>query len=261
MHRLIKLLVAIFIIIATLHPFIKKDLEELVAPEAEQKTGPDFVSITDVNQKKAAFFDYMRPGVNRENQRIESEREKLIAIQNSPSLDSLTSEQVQFLGSIAERYKISLPDAEVTQDWLNGALNKVNVLPESLVLTQAANESAWGTSRFAVEANNYFGQWCYSKGCGLVPLKRSEGATHEVAKFSSADDSIRAYFMNVNRNSAYRELRQIRAALVVEGKSILDSNAAIELTNGLLRYSERGQDYINDLQSMIRVNKKYWTTQ
>jgi Bax protein len=137
-------------------------------------------------------------------------------------------------------------------------LGKVNVLPQGLVLVQAANESAWGTSRFARQANNYFGQWCYSQGCGIVPLKREQGASHEVAKFSSAQGSIRAYFMNVNRNPAYRELRELRNQLVDEGRSLTDTDAAMMLTQGLLRYSERGEAYVNDLKGMIRVNNRYW---
>ncbi|WP_375754034.1 glucosaminidase domain-containing protein [Vibrio sp. HN007] len=260
MRKLIQLAVAIFLVIAIFYPFIKEEkAEEPTDITLDER--PDFSSITDVSQKKAAFFDYMRTGVQVENERIENERNQLSAMQKLISFRSFTEEQIQFIGRISERYKVDLPETEITSDWFDQALIKVNVLPEALVLTQAANESAWGTSRFAVEANNYFGQWCYSKGCGLVPLKRSEGATHEVAKFPSVNASVHAYFMNVNRNNAYRELRQIRADLVKDGSSLLDTNAAIKLTQGLLRYSERGQDYVDDLQAMIRVNKKYWTTQ
>lgn len=132
------------------------------------------------------------------------------------------------------------------------------MLPEALVLTQAANESAWGTSRFATEANNYFGHWCYSKGCGLVPLQRNEGSTHEVAKFSSSQESVHRYFMNLNRNKAYQDLRGIRTELANKGEDLLTFDAATKLTEGLLKYSERGADYVTDLQAMIRHNKVYW---
>ena len=159
---------------------------------------------------------------------------------------------------LAKLYSLPLPTSGIDEAWLKEMLNRVNVLPEALVLTQAANESAWGTSRFATEANNYFGHWCYSKGCGLVPLQRNEGSTHEVAKFSSSQESVHRYFMNLNRNKAYQDLRGIRMELANKGEDLLTLDAATKLTEGLLKYSERGTDYVTDLQAMIRHNKVYW---
>lgn len=201
----------------------------------------------------------MRPGIAIENARIEKERRRLLSIKQGLDEQSLTSEQQATAKRLGKLY--SLEPSEVNYDWVEAMLERVDVLPEALVLTQAANESAWGTSRFANEANNYFGQWCYTKGCGLVPLKRSEGMSHEVAKFSSPQQSIHGYFMNVNRNRAYQELRDIRAGVRDRGEDLLSEATALELTNGLLRYSERGEAYVKDLQAMIRHNDKYWTTQ
>jgi Bax protein len=232
--------------------------EAIILPAiAEEK--PDIASITDTNQKKQTFFDYLRPGVAIENARIEKERRRLLGIKQALDEQSLTSEQQATAKRLGKLY--SLEPSEVNYEWVNAMLERVDVLPEALVLTQAANESAWGTSRFANEANNYFGQWCYTKGCGLVPLKRSEGMSHEVAKFSSPQQSIHGYFMNVNRNRAYQELRDIRAGIRDRGEDLLSEMTALELTNGLLRYSERGEAYVKDLQAMIRHNDKFWTTQ
>ncbi|WP_413284429.1 glucosaminidase domain-containing protein [Vibrio sp. MA40-2] len=219
---------------------------------------PDFATITDVNEKKSRFFEYLTPSVEAENQRVAQEREKLIAIEKSFQADKVNSSDKDYASKIGDKYNSPLPENGVTQKWLEEILLKVNVLPKALVLTQAANESAWGTSRFAIEANNYFGQWCYQQNCGLVPLKRVEGATHEVAKFASVTESVHGYFMNVNRNSAYADLRKIRAQLNSQGEDLLSQTTANKLTQGLLRYSERGQDYVDDLQSMIRVNAEYW---
>ncbi|MDV7104345.1 glucosaminidase domain-containing protein [Vibrio sp. TH_r3] len=219
---------------------------------------PDFTAITDVNDKKASFFDYLTPSIAAENQRVEQEREKLIAIEKAFQADKIDGSDKKYAAKIADKYNAPLPKDGVTQIWLDEMLMKVNVLPKALVLTQAANESAWGTSRFAIEANNYFGQWCYQENCGLVPLKRVEGATHEVAKFSSVSESVHGYFMNVNRNAAYADLRKIRAQLSAQEEDLLSQATAHKLTKGLLRYSERGQDYVNDLQSMIRANAQYW---
>ncbi|WP_261904068.1 glucosaminidase domain-containing protein [Vibrio fortis] len=218
---------------------------------------PNFAAIEDTNAKKKAFFDYLRPSINLENRRISKERAflKSLADKNVTNADS---EDKAYANRLAKLYSLPLPTAGIDDAWLNEMLSRVNVLPEALVLTQAANESAWGTSRFATAANNYFGHWCYSKGCGLVPLQRNEGSTHEVAKFSSSQESVHRYFMNLNRNKAYQDLRAIRAQLDEQGEDLLTFGAATELTQGLLKYSERGTDYVTDLQAMIRHNKVYW---
>lgn len=243
---------------------------KVVVEETESKKKPkkktarvkdgsiDFAAITDVNEKKQAFFDYLRPGIELENSRITKERRRLETIDAHFDENDVTSEDLAYAKRLGKLYRLPVPDSGITQDWLTRMLLRVDVLPEALVLTQAANESAWGTSRFATEANNFFGQWCYTKGCGLVPLQRVEGMTHEVANFDSVQQSIHGYFMNVNRNNAYRELRDIRYKLHIDGQDLLSHQTATELTQGLLRYSERGQAYVDDLKAMIRHNQGFW---
>jgi Bax protein len=232
-------------------------VENTVAPvKVEEKQSPEHV---DINEKKRLFFNTLRPGVELENQRIVNERERLLAMKEAIEEGaSLSAEQRQTARRLGKLYNAELGDT-VTISWLNTMLSRVNVLPEALVLTQAANESAWGTSRFAVEANNYFGQWCYKEGCGLVPLKRTHGMTHEVATFPSAQGSIHGYFMNVNRNRAYAELREIRDTFAGKQIDATSPQAATLLTSGLMRYSERGEAYVKDLQAMIRHNQAFWT--
>ncbi len=165
----------------------------------------------------------------------------------------LTRRDKQLLKQYAAAYDLPLEaftqNAQLrVRDLLDALLLRVNVLPEALVLAQAASESAWGTSRFARQANNYFGQWCFSQGCGLVPKHRPEGATHEVAKFSSVAESVQAYFHNINTFTAYEALRTERAKQPqnVTAKRLLPT---------LLQYSERGEDYIKDLKKLIRQNR------
>ncbi|RBW65913.1 glucosaminidase [Vibrionales bacterium C3R12] len=220
---------------------------------------PDFAALSNAKEKKEAFFDFMRPGVMIENSRIEKERTFLTTLEKSVAEGEVNSEQLDYAQRLGKLYSYPVTESSVNQKWLDEMLHRVNVLPEALVLTQAANESAWGTSRFATSANNFFGQWCYTKGCGVVPLKRSGEATHEVAKFSSVQESIHRYFMNVNRNAAYKELRIIRADRLEKGENLLSEQTATALTNGLLKYSERGQSYVDDLQAMIRHNKSFWS--
>ena len=129
-------------------------------------------------------------------------------------------------------------------------LRRVDVVPPSLALAQAANESAWGTSRFARDGNNYFGQWCFEQGCGLVPKRRDEGRAHEVATFSSPVESVERYMANLNTHDAYRPLRERREQLRESEAPI----TGIQLAAGLEKYSERGEEYIAELRSMIRFN-------
>jgi Bax protein len=218
---------------------------------------PDFAAIEDVNEKKDTFFSYLRPSINIENKRITKERAFLTKLSET-GLSNVDSEDASYANRLGKLYSLPVPSSGLNDAWLKEMLNRVNVLPEALVLTQAANESAWGTSRFATKANNYFGYWCYTKGCGLVPLQRNEGSSHEVATFSSSQESVHRYFMNLNRNRAYADLRAIRAKLVAKGNDLLTTQTATELTNGLLKYSERGSDYVTDLQAMIRHNEVYW---
>lgn len=218
---------------------------------------PDFAAIEDVNKKKDTFFSYLRPSINIENKRITKERAFLTKLSEA-RLSNVDSENASYAKRLGKLYSLPVPSSCLNDAWLKEMLNRVNVLPEALVLTQAANESAWGTSRFATKANNYFGHWCYTKGCGLVPLQRNEGSSHEVATFSSSQESVHRYFMNLNRNRAYADLRAIRAKLAAKGDDLLTTQTATELTNGLLKYSERGSDYVTDLQAMIRHNEVYW---
>ncbi|ASA54453.1 glucosaminidase domain-containing protein [Vibrio gazogenes] len=220
-------------------------------------TAPKFKAFKNVAQKKHAFFHYLKPGIEYENYRTQKEREFLLNTKEDIESGSLSQAEIEQLAELSSLYSVKIPVEGPDLKWLDKMLHKVDILPEALVLIQAANESAWGTSRFAREGNNYFGQWCYQKGCGLVPLARGEGMAHEVAKFKSVQQSIHRYFINVNRNLAYRKLRDIRYQLRAEGQDLSSLESAMQLTNGLTKYSERGMAYVKSLQTMLRHNQKY----
>ncbi|NAW67954.1 glucosaminidase [Vibrio sp. V27_P1S3P104] len=236
------------------------DEPEAVLQGQAVSDAPDFRSINDVREKKHAFFSYLKPGVAFENARILQERSQITQLQHVVSKGKMSAQHRALAIQLGQRYGIEWQDTQ-TEAWFDAMWHRVDVLPEALVLTQAANESAWGTSRFAREANNYFGQWCYVQGCGLVPLARQEGMTHEVAKFSSVQESIHRYFMNVNRNPAYHDLREIRFQLRQRDADLFSVESAMALSNGLLKYSERGEDYVHDLQTMMRHNQPYWQSE
>lgn len=231
----------------------------IIAACTPKEEVPDFKAFTDVKEKKAAFFNFMYPAVIAENARVKEEREFLESLVMKLDNDTdVSSKELERATELSTLYKETLTDSGITADWVNGMLVKVDYIPAPLVLSQGANESAWGTSRFALEANNYFGQWCYNKGCGVVPSKRNEGAAHEVAKFDSSQGAVHAYFMNVNRNNAYTELRIIRAKLHSSPEALTPEQEANALANGLIRYSERGEAYVEEIQAMIRHNSQYW---
>ena len=150
---------------------------------------------------------------------------------------------------LAVAYNLDV-DATSVQSLMSELLLMVDVIPASLVLAQAANESAWGTSRFALEGNNIFGQWCYVEGCGIIPNRRVEGATHEVKSFDTIEDAIEGYFLNINTHRLYVGFRQERARLRQLGQRL----DPILLVQGLARYSQRGENYIDEVQTMIQQN-------
>jgi len=195
-----------------------------------------------VNTKKSIFFRLMTPMILIANENILLERE----IVENASLDATA------LLSIALKYKIiNDADSPLTEIDRRHLLNRVDTLPASLALAQAAEESGWGTSRFALEGNAFFGQWDFS-GNGMKPKQqRKELGNYGFARFDSAFDSVEAYMFNLNTNGAYRQLRQLRA----EQRTNHNQVTGYQLATTLTKYSERGEAYSNGLRQMIRYNK------
>jgi len=211
---------------------------------------PDFASINDVQVRKQSFFNFIEPFVDQVNIEIIQQRQRVLAIQaKMQDGEELSASDLRYLSTLAELYELDTDDL-TDAEFLTVLLRRVDKIPASLALAQAANESAWGTSRFAQLGNNYFGQWCYSDGCGLVPNRRREGATHEVRSFDSVKDSVQAYIHNLNTFPSYQMLRRIRQQLRVQNKPVDGAS----LTDGLESYSSRGHDYIDELQNMIYSN-------
>ena len=211
---------------------------------------PDFAAIQDVAEKKASFFEFLSPYIDSVNQQILAQRQRLITFREKINNGStLTRNEMNYLSGLRVEYEL---ENEVlnTANLVNRLLRRVDIIPSSLALAQAANESAWGTSRFAVEGNNFYGQWCYTEGCGIVPARRIAGANHEVKSFDSVFESVKAYIMNLNTFPNYQKLRDIRQQVRQGGRSI----DGISLSEGLDTYSSRGDDYIFELQSMIYSN-------
>ena len=203
---------------------------------------PDFAALADVKVKKRYFFEFVYRHAEDANDKIATITDKLSDLHESKDFDS----EHDWIVDTSKRYKIPTEGATDTE-LVARLMKRAQPIPPSLVLAQAANESAWGTSRFAKKANNLFGQWCFTKGCGLVPKQRNGGAIHEVKTFDSPSKSVAAYIHNLNTGRAYQPLRDIRA----KNK---DADG-VDLAAGLESYSERGDEYVKEIRSMIKFNK------
>lgn len=215
---------------------------------------PDFSNYSNIVEKKKAFFAYLLPEIRRQNIVVLKERKMVLALYELVSDEKeFNRQQNKVFKHLLVKYKLSDKEPMSKEYLLSRLLKRVDIIPEALILVQAANESGWGTSRFARQGYNFFGLWCFKKGCGFVPNRRTEGSEHEVAKFKDLSHAVMTYIRNLNRLFAYHDLREIRVNLRRNGQPI----TAKALANGLSRYSERGQEYIDELQAMIRVNMKY----
>ena len=196
---------------------------------------PEFDKIEDVQEMKETFFNYLLPGINKKNNEIQLLRKKVIG-------RDISKEE---LAKLYKKYRID-EGSEI-----DALLEKIDIIPPSLVLSQAALESNWGRSRFAKFYHNYFGLWCFERGCGVIPKKRDKGDTHEVAKFSSPEKAIDFYFLSINRNKSYEVLRKIRQDKRSKGQSI----TGLSLSEGLTNYAEIGYEYVERIRRVIASNE------
>lgn len=224
--------------------------------DAEVTALPDFAAIRDVRERKQRFFDFLRPIIEVENAKVRRDRENMLAVNlRLDRGEKLTEKDRAWLFKLAMNYNVSMQDESDEQAW-KLLKRRVDTVPFRLALAQAANESNWGRSRFAREGLNLFGQWCFTPGCGLVPKQRVAGLTHEVAVYPSVNASVAAYIRSINRVQMYTPLRILRRQIRRSG----EKPTAIELAGGLEGYSERGQDYVDEIRAMIRANYKLMGT-
>ena len=212
---------------------------KLVKPISLDLLPKEIVKIENTKKRKDLFIQIILPLVIDENNNIKLDRIKLFSILNKSK------------------------NTKAEQEWLNvkfkqyGVVNKnlstlkvrMDEVPVSMAIAQAAKETGWGTSRFAQEGNALFGQWTWS-GEGIKPTDADNNSTHKVMKFKVLQASVRAYQRNLNTHSSYRNFRLVRAELRDEGKK-LDS---MILSEYLDKYAETGKEYVKVLQQIIKQN-------
>ncbi|GAB5560192.1 MAG: glucosaminidase domain-containing protein [Synoicihabitans sp.] len=211
---------------------------------------PNFSQYERVDEKKEAFFTYLAEHVDEANAVILADRERLLEIREDldPG-DEPGYFDAKWVHEKLAQYEFD-PVEKITDETLRLLAQRMDIIPPSLVLAQAAVESAWGTSRFAREGNNLFGMRTYEPGTGIVPKRRPAGATWEVAAYDTVTGGLAAYIHNLNTHDPYLRLRIARASLRNKGATIRGG----ALVDGLRSYSEQGYEYVAKIRGMIRSN-------
>jgi Bax protein len=211
---------------------------------------PDFSRWPAGETRKQQFFQHVRPLLEAENELIRTQRAHLQRVAATAGSAESGVFDRRWLGDLARQYALD-PDATSPQELITELLLRVDTVPVSLGLAQAAKESGWGTSRFAAAGNALFGQRCFEAGCGMLPADRVHGASHEVTAFSSPRAAVASYLRNLNTHPDYQELRQLRAQLRGAGQRV----SGFTLARTLTAYSERRDEYIDEIRQMIRFNE------
>jgi Bax protein len=214
--------------------------KKLVKPVALTLLPSEIKMIENTNKRKEFFIQIVLPLILQENNNIRVDRKTLFKIINK---NNNTKVEKQWLEKKYKQYGV------VSRD-LSTLKIRVDEIPVSLAIAQAAKETGWGTSRFAQEGNALFGQWTWS-GDGLKPKEAKDGEDHKVMKFNVLQASVRAYQRNLNTHSSYKDFRKARAEFRDLDKP-LDS---IELSKHLNKYAETGNQYVEVLQKIIEQNK------
>ena len=210
-----------------------------VKPIYLMKLPKDLKTLGDTKMKRELFIKIVLPLILDENQKIMDDRKKLFKIL---AKNFNTVGEKVWLKRRFREYKIEDQD-------LSKLKIRMDIVPVSIALAQAANESGWGTSRFALEGNALFGQWTWSKK-GISPVNKDPNKTHKILQFQILKASVRAYKNNLNTHSAYKEFREVRAQLRQDDKQIV----GLDLTKYLKNYAAIGEKYVSILENIIERN-------
>ena len=214
--------------------------EKLVKPIYFTQFPRDLDNLQSVQLKKETFIKIVLPLVVAENEKILDDREKLKTLMEKKFT---TDTEKQWLRQKLLEYKVKKSD-------LKELLFRMDMIPVSIALAQAAKESGWGTSRFALEGNAIFGQWTWD-GQGIAPLKRDGDKNHKILKFPILRASVKAYKNNLNTHKSYLKFREKRSQLRKSNKNI----TGLSLTSTLKNYAQTGSEYTKILNQIITQNR------
>ena len=214
--------------------------QKLVKPIYFTQFPRDLDALQSTKLKKETFIKIVLPLIVAENERILADRKKLIILKDKKFTTDL---EKQWIRQKLLEYKVKKGD-------LKELVVRMDIIPTSIALAQAAKESGWGTSRFALEGNAIFGQWTWS-GKGIAPLDRESNKNHKILKFPILRASVKAYQNNLNTHKSYQKFRQKRLNLRDKNKKI----SGLELTETLNNYAQTGSEYTKILNQIIRQNR------
>jgi Bax protein len=212
---------------------------KLVKPISLTLLPEEIKKIENSKKRKDLFIQIILPLIIKENNHIKSDRSKLFSILNK---NKNSKAEKNWLDSKFKQYGVLNKD-------LSTLKIRMDEVPVSMAIAQAAKETGWGTSRFAQEGNALFGQWTWT-GEGIKPAEADNTSTHKVMKFNVLQASVKAYQRNLNTHSTYKNFRSARAELRDKGKK-LDS---LILTEYLDKYAEIGEEYVKVLLQIIKQN-------
>ena len=210
-----------------------------VKPIYLTKLPKDIKSLGSTKKKRELFIKIILPLILHENEKITEDRKKLFKILGK---NFNTAGERVWLKRRFKEYKID--DKDFSKLKL-----RMDIVPVSIAIAQAANESGWGTSRFALEGNALFGQWTWSKK-GISPKNKDPDKSHKILQFQVLKASVRAYKNNLNTHNAYKDFRKARAQLREQGEKVM----GIQLTKYLKNYAQIGEQYVLILESIIKKN-------
>ena len=214
-------------------------INKVAKPVEIGKLPYELKEIQSVKKRKELFIQIVLPLILEENNKILLDRKKLFAILNKNNNSNSDNE---WLIKKFNQYGVSNKDIPTLK-------RRMDIIPPSMAIAQAAKETGWGTSRFALEGNALFGQWTYTDK-GIKPAAAEAGTTHKVMMFNVLKSSVRAYTRNLNTHKSYRKMRYIRA-IQRDNKGNLNS---LELVDYLDRYAETGKEYTIILKKIIDQN-------
>ena len=214
--------------------------QKLVKPIYFTQFPRDLDALQSTKLKKETFIKIVLPLIVAENERILADREKLLSLNEKKFTTDLEKQWI----------RQKLLEYKVKKGNIKELVVRMDIIPTSIALAQAAKESGWGTSRFALEGNAIFGQWTWS-GQGIAPLDRESNKNHKILKFPILRASVKAYQNNLNTHKSYSKFRQKRLALRDKNKKI----KGLELTDTLNNYAQTGSEYTKKLNQIIKQNR------
>ena len=214
--------------------------EKLVKPIYFTQFPRDLDNLRSVQLKKETFIKIVLPLIVAENEKILDDRKKLKILSEKKFTSDI---EKQWLRQKLLEYKVKKGD-------LDQLMLRMDMIPVSIALAQAAKESGWGTSRFALEGNAIFGQWTWD-GQGIAPLKREDNKKHKILKFPILRASVKAYKNNLNTHKSYSKFREKRKSLRNKKKNI----TGLDLTDTLKNYAQTGSEYTKILNQIITQNR------